>query len=99
MIRRPPRSTLFPYTTLFRSEVGRAWDALDVPGKKAVIDGGAEAIRFSAAESAKVRKIGAEVSEAKVKEYESKGLPGRAVYEQMRSLAEKHAKTSKSFWN
>src|SRR3712207_8653899 len=29
MIRRPPRSTLFPYTTLFRSEVerGRASDA------------------------------------------------------------------------
>src|SRR2546430_10291354 len=31
MIRRPPRSTLFPYTTLFRSQVGRAvpttpWD-------------------------------------------------------------------------
>src|SRR3989442_3821625 len=24
MIRRPPRSTLFPYTTLFRSEVERA---------------------------------------------------------------------------
>src|SRR2546428_5925838 len=24
MIRRPPRSTLFPYTTLFRSEIGRA---------------------------------------------------------------------------
>src|SRR5258705_7116442 len=23
MIRRPPRSTLFPYTTLFRSEIGR----------------------------------------------------------------------------
>src|SRR5262245_63267100 len=29
MIRRPPRSTLFPYTTLFRSE-GR--EALGVPG-------------------------------------------------------------------
>src|SRR2546422_8057126 len=26
MIRRPPRSTLFPYTTLFRSEVGAAVD-------------------------------------------------------------------------
>src|SRR2546430_4185156 len=26
MIRRPPRSTLFPYTTLFRS-LGRRWDA------------------------------------------------------------------------
>src|SRR5256885_12090520 len=24
MIRRPPRSTLFPYTTLFRSRMGRA---------------------------------------------------------------------------
>src|SRR2546428_13353416 len=24
MIRRPPRSTLFPYTTLFRSQTGRA---------------------------------------------------------------------------
>src|SRR5437016_11346691 len=23
MIRRPPRSTLFPYTTLFRSEIGK----------------------------------------------------------------------------
>src|SRR2546427_881389 len=27
MIRRPPRSTLFPYTTLFRSGVGRAREA------------------------------------------------------------------------
>src|SRR5256885_9976871 len=26
MIRRPPRSTLFPYTTLFRSDVGRRTD-------------------------------------------------------------------------
>src|SRR5258708_28263616 len=25
MIRRPPRSTLFPYTTLFRSERERSW--------------------------------------------------------------------------
>src|ERR1039457_1678711 len=25
MIRRPPRSTLFPYTTLFRSTVSRPW--------------------------------------------------------------------------
>src|SRR2546422_5233925 len=28
MIRRPPRSTLFPYTTLFRS---RVWRSTDVP--------------------------------------------------------------------
>src|SRR5256885_13182809 len=33
MIRRPPRSTLFPYTTLFRSLAGApAWTRLDVAG-------------------------------------------------------------------
>src|SRR3712207_7225414 len=30
MIRRPPRSTLFPYTTLFRSGVGEGADGDDV---------------------------------------------------------------------
>src|SRR3712207_8906365 len=29
MIRRPPRSTLFPYTTLFRSGVDRGVESLD----------------------------------------------------------------------
>src|SRR5438132_8026889 len=29
MIRRPPRSTLFPYTTLFRSRPRRFWHAPD----------------------------------------------------------------------
>src|SRR2546426_4776292 len=29
MIRRPPRSTLFPYTTLFRSIAARVWVAPD----------------------------------------------------------------------
>src|SRR2546430_13473682 len=33
MIRRPPRSTLFPYTTLFRSH-HRAWDALERPTRQ-----------------------------------------------------------------
>src|SRR5438552_5738992 len=31
MIRRPPRSTLFPYTTLFRSVADREHEALDCP--------------------------------------------------------------------
>src|SRR5256885_12581092 len=30
MIRRPPRSTLFPYTTLFRSDAGREGDELEL---------------------------------------------------------------------
>src|SRR4051794_41757210 len=32
MIRRPPRSTLFPYTTLFRSHAHGAEELLRVPG-------------------------------------------------------------------
>src|SRR5258708_35125509 len=33
MIRRPPRSTLFPYTTLFRSAVARAGDQRHLAGE------------------------------------------------------------------
>ncbi len=80
-------------------EVGEVWDALDVPGKKALMDGGGEAIQLTAAESAKVREIGAKVSEEKIKELEGKGLPARQVYDMMRALAAKHAPTSKNFWN
>jgi len=86
-------------TTGKEKEIGEAWDALDVPGKKLLVDGGAEPIRFSAADNARVRQIGAEVSEAKIKEYEGKGMPARAVYNMMRGLAETHARTSKNFWN
>ena len=35
----------------------------------------------------------------KVKELEGKGMPARAIYTTMKSLADKHAKTSKNFWN
>jgi len=80
-------------------EVGEAWDALDVPGKKAIIDGGAVAISLSPEENAKFRKIGAEVTEAKVKDLEGKGMPARTIYAMMKSLADKHAQTSKNFWN
>src|SRR5256885_9236135 len=36
MIRRPPRSPLFPYTTLFRSHRGRAGRGRPAPGAAAV---------------------------------------------------------------
>src|SRR5256885_7493384 len=44
MIRRPPRSTLFPYTTLFRSvrDVGAALDAHGAHLLDAPLDGGRE---------------------------------------------------------
>src|SRR2546423_10085456 len=39
MIRRPPRSTLFPYTTLFRSGLGR-------PALERALDVGEDAVPF-----------------------------------------------------
>jgi TRAP-type C4-dicarboxylate transport system substrate-binding protein len=80
-------------------EIGEAWDGLDVPGKKLLIEGGAEAIRLAPAEDAKFRKVGADVAAAKVKELDGKSLTGTEVHTMMKALAEKHAKTSKNFWN
>jgi TRAP-type transport system periplasmic protein len=96
----PPDLKKLVVTTMTgrEKEVGQAWDGLDVPGKKALMDGGAQAIRFSTEDDAKVRRVGSQVTFTKIKELEDKGLPARAVYEQMRSLTEKHSKTSKSFW-
>src|SRR5256885_9788061 len=37
MIRRPPRSTLFPYTTLFRSTVDVGVDLVDAPAGVALV--------------------------------------------------------------
>ncbi len=79
--------------------IGEGWDSIDGPGKKALVDGGAEPIRLSKEEDARFRKIGEQVAEAKIKELEGKGLPARAVYNMMRELSAKHAKTSKNFWD
>src|SRR3712207_9326313 len=43
MIRRPPRSTLFPYTTLFRSRAVRAWSRGLCPSLLADPTSGADA--------------------------------------------------------
>src|SRR3712207_7166281 len=49
MIRRPPRSTLFPYTTLFRSEgvdvrLGQGIDAVEPDGERIVLHLGDERV-------------------------------------------------------
>ena len=79
--------------------IGEGWDSIDGPGKKALVEGGAETFRLAPAEDARFRRIGEQVAEAKIKELEGKGLPARAVYTMMRELSERHAKTSKNFWN
>src|SRR5256885_3733262 len=40
MIRRPPRSTLFPYTTLFRSDYGDKWKDNDNCARRAPVERG-----------------------------------------------------------
>jgi TRAP-type C4-dicarboxylate transport system substrate-binding protein len=79
-------------------EVGEGWDRLDDVGKKLLVDGGAQPIQLSAQENARFRKVGMEVTEAKLKELEGKGLPARAAFKMMQQLSEKHARTSRNFW-
>src|SRR5574340_968721 len=46
MIRRPPRSTLFPYTTLFRSCRRRRPSSLDDRGISGLFSSGGPSVRF-----------------------------------------------------
>src|SRR2546422_8027698 len=55
MIRRPPRSTLFPYTTLFRSQIGLAATAVGASRRmrripRLGLDGVAQALAVDVAE-------------------------------------------------
>src|SRR5260221_8707209 len=59
MIRRPPRSTLFPYTTLFRSELGRELE-------RAAIKAG----YGSTISPASVEKLGSAISDYQVERSE-----------------------------
>jgi TRAP-type transport system periplasmic protein len=79
-------------------EVGEGWDALDTVGKKLIVDGGGQAITLSKNEDQRFRKVGAQVTEAKLKELEGRKLPARAVHKMMTELSAKHAATSKNFW-
>lgn len=79
-------------------QVGHEWDKLDPIGKGIMTKAGMTPIKLTAAEDKKFRAIGEKVSDAKIAQLEKKGLPARAVYNMMRSLAAKHEKTSRSFW-
>jgi TRAP-type transport system periplasmic protein len=79
-------------------EVGIGWDRLDDIGKDLLVKGGAQPIPLSPEENARFRKVGAQVTEAKLKELEGKGLPAREALKLIQSLSEKHAKDSRSFW-
>src|SRR5258705_8902138 len=71
MIRRPPRSTLFPYTTLFRSDQGRRSGAARRGELRLSVDGGARGARFSRDHRHFVRKSCATRSEEHTSELQS----------------------------
>src|SRR5690349_22553823 len=50
MIRRPPRSTLFPYTTLFRSLFNVAFDPLDDIARELLVAGHPDTVRVGRSE-------------------------------------------------
>src|SRR3712207_8260395 len=53
MIRRPPRSTLFPYTTLFRSVYDALWVQGEDIGRVATLQGAAERVGLDAEDLAR----------------------------------------------
>src|SRR2546430_15421405 len=69
MIRRPPRSTLFPYTTLFRSDTVPRADATDVERALQSAERGAKAMaRLTSFERWKILHAAAEKMAACVEE-------------------------------
>jgi TRAP-type transport system periplasmic protein len=81
-----------------KGDLGVILDGLDPLGKKSLADQGGRAERLPAEEEAKMRRVGEEISQQHLKELEAKKLPAREVYTLMRSLADRHGKTSMSFW-
>src|SRR5690606_40311680 len=67
MIRRPPRSTLFPYTTLFRS-------AVTVPAMHAAIDAGADKLVHTPHDSFLTNEDARRVAEAGIENLSTTGF-------------------------
>src|SRR2546427_6085243 len=69
MIRRPPRSTLFPYTTLFRSRNNRLSTILESLSHSATVD--SMTSRYSSGERSRVKLTCASRSEEHTSELQS----------------------------
>src|SRR3712207_7564401 len=81
MIRRPPRSTLFPYTTLFRSRGDEAavlvvWEGLEIgyglvelAGVQALLEGAADVLLVGTGGVADGREIGRAHVELQSRQY------------------------------
>src|SRR2546430_3838871 len=90
MIRRPPRSTLFPYTTLFRSE--REQQQADGDGERHDRRGGREAAGGGRQELSKGGDDGVGRSEEHTSELQSQSnLVCRLLLEKKKKIHREHA--------
>jgi len=71
-------------------EVGALWDSLNVPGKQALIDGGAVIHVPDVAAMEQFRAVGAAVAETVVSRLEREGSDARAAYDLMLELAARY---------
>src|SRR2546425_9504443 len=73
MIRRPPRSTLFPYTTLFRSpDVRAALDGLEARGRASLLEEAADRLDL-------LQDLGDELARALVERPPAQASDGDAI--------------------
>src|SRR3712207_7867093 len=98
MIRRPPRSTLFPYTTLFRSAPGR--DACETlcPLSSALVESGSEGQKWHSAKKCRAagdKSIGSRPSTPCARSEEHTSELQSRQYLVCRLLLEKKTRTSR----
>src|SRR3989441_5507856 len=99
MIRRPPRSTLFPYTTLFRSRAGLNLSKIESRPAKSraweyVIFVDFEGHRETPAEAAALREIGEQTLNLRVRSEEHTSELQSLAYLVCRLLLEKKKNTA-----
>src|SRR5256885_14697765 len=88
MIRRPPRSTLFPYTTLFRSQ-GIAGDD-DLPAAAAHLRAAVAQDPANEAAREQLRQLVARVEQTYLRGYMAKDGDGDAARQAFRLRSEEH---------
>src|SRR3712207_7003886 len=89
MIRRPPRSTLFPYTTLFRSSVADKTGELSPVELRQLVEDEFQAPLQRVPDVAAVEVTGGQVREIKVEDRKSTRLNSSHAYLVCRLLLEK----------
>jgi TRAP-type C4-dicarboxylate transport system substrate-binding protein len=77
---------------------GIEFDKLDDIGKRVMMGEGMQPVTMPPEELRKFRTVVEKVANEAVETTQKKGVPAHEVYALMKSLSEKHAKTSRNFW-